>query len=161
MKNIRPVLIIILLFMIGKDFYFKPSPDVPSENVYIKLLNLQKPSDNIIDKTMPVKMSMAKDKTMEDKELVGIFHNEMAKRLPKYKNISTIQFENYYMDSAREVYQDKLRGKYSELGDSIQKLVINILGEDEGIITEQEMNSLADNMKGISWVLLGNLSESN
>lgn len=159
MKSIRPALIVILIFMFVKDFYLKPTPDVPAENIYIKLLDLQKPSDNVIDKATPVEKSMGKDADIEHKELIGIFHNEMAKRLPKYQNVSTVQFENYYLDSAREVYGDKIRGKYSGLGDAIQNLVINSLGEDEGIITTQEMNNLSDNMKGISWVLLGNMSE--
>lgn len=155
MKKIRPILIAVLIVMIVKDFVSVPKPDIPVDNPYVKILNLQEPSEKIIELTTPVSVAMGQNAKDEDKELVAIFHNEMAKRLANYKNITTIQFENYYLDSAKEIYGDKIRGKYKDLGNEVQKLVINTLGEDEGVITEQEMNNLATNMKGIAWVLLG------
>lgn len=154
MKNIRPILIIILVGMFIRDMY-KPAPDIPVENPYIKLLDLQRPSEAIIEKALPVSIAM-QEGNIEDKELVGIFHSEMSKRISNYKNITTIQFENYYMNSAKDVYGDKIKGKYKDLGSAIQKLVIHALGEDEGIVTDLEMNNLSSNMKGIAWNLLGN-----
>jgi hypothetical protein len=89
-----------------------------------------------------------------DREIIAIFHNEMGKRLPTYDNVSSISFENFYVESAKLTFNNRLSNKYKALGDRMYKIILSTLGENEAIITKKEQFELADKMRAISWILL-------
>lgn len=89
-----------------------------------------------------------------DRENIAIIHNEMGARLPKYKNVNTLQFENFYVNSTKEFFDGSLAGKYRDLGEKMYKVILSTLGENEGTITEEEMLSLSKKMRGLAWEIL-------
>lgn len=140
-------LVVLALFMGGGN---SPLPRIVSVD-YNSVLDLQKP-DSIIEKEVGDLKSVVTDQG--DREKVAIFHNEMGKRLPKYENINTIQFENYYFSSAKDSFEGKLANKYRDLGENIQRLIIGTLGENESYIPSEELQQLSKKMRGIAWNLL-------
>lgn len=141
------ILISVALFMgRGKN----PLPKILSIN-YNSVLDLEKP-DKITEDEIGNLKKIVTD--VKDREKIAIFHNELGKRLSKYDNINTIQFENYYYDSAKESFEGKLANKYRDLGENIQRLIIGTLGENEKYISKNELANLSKKMRGISWVIL-------
>jgi hypothetical protein len=140
-------LVVLALFMGGGN---SPLPRIVSVD-YNSVLGLEKP-DSATEKEVGDLKKFVTDQG--DREKVAIFHNQMGKRLPKYENINTIQFENYYFDSAKESFEGKLANKYRDLGENIQRLIIGTLGENESYITKEEIEQLSKKMMAISWNLL-------
>jgi len=140
--------LVVVAFLMGGES--NPLPRIVSVN-YNETLDLQKP-DATIEKEIGDIKGVVTDQA--DREKVAILHNEMGKRLPKYENINTIQFENYYYNSAKDSFEGKLANKYRDLGETIQRLIINTLGENESYIPKDEMEQLSKKMRGIAWRLL-------
>ena len=140
-------LVVLALFMGGGN---SPLPTIVSVD-YNSVLELEKPDQATVKEVGDLR-SVVTDQG--DREKVAIFHNEMGKRLPKYENINTIQFENYYFNSAKDSFEGKLANKYRDLGENVQRLIIESLGENESYITNEELNQLSKKMRGIAWNLL-------
>ena len=140
-------LVVLALFMGSGE---SPLPRIVSVN-YNTVLELEKPDDATEKEVGDLKKFVT---DQGDREKVAIFHNQMGKRLPKYENINTIQFENYYFDSAKESFEGKLANKYRDLGENIQRLIIGTLGENESYIPNEELEKLSKKMRGIAWNLL-------
>lgn len=140
-------LVVLALFMGGGN---SPLPRIVSVD-YNSVLGLEKP-DSTTEKEVGDLKKVVTDQG--DREKVAIFHNEMGKRLPKYDNINTIQFENYYFNSAKDSFEGKLANKYRDLGENIQRLIIGTLGENEAYIPTDELNGLSKKMRGLAWSLL-------
>ena len=140
-------LVVLALFMGGGN---SPLPTIVSVD-YNSVLELEKP-DSATEKEVGDLKKVVTDQG--DREKVAIFHNEMGKRLPKYDNINTIQFENYYFNSAKDSFEGKLANKYRDLGENIQRLIIGTLGENESYIPTDELNGLSKKMRGLAWSLL-------
>jgi hypothetical protein len=140
--------LVVVAFLMGGES--NPLPRIVSVN-YNETLDLQKPDATIEKEIGDIKGVVT---NQADREKVAILHNEMGKRLPKYENINTIQFENYYYNSAKDSFEGKLANKYRDLGETIQRLIINTLGENESYIPKDEMEQLSKKMRGIAWSLL-------
>jgi hypothetical protein len=140
-------LVVLALFMGSGEL---PLPRIVSVD-YNSVLGLEKP-DSATEKEVGDLKKVVTDQG--DREKVAIFHNEMGKRLPKYDNINTIQFENYYFNSAKDSFEGKLANKYRDLGENIQRLIIGTLGENESYIPTDELNGLSKKMRGLAWSLL-------
>ena len=78
----------------------------------------------------------------------------MGKRLKGYKDVTTVNFENYYYDSAKTMFSGRVANKYKDLGQKIQDTISSTLGENEAIITKEEMENLSAKMRAIAWILL-------
>lgn len=140
-------LVVLALFMGSGN---SPLPRIVSVD-YNSILELEKP-DTATEKEVGDLKKIVTDQG--DREKVAIFHNEMGKRLTNYKDINTIQFENYYFDSAKDSFEGKLANKYRDLGENVQRLIIGTLGENESYITNEELKSLSVKMRGMAWTLL-------
>ena len=125
-----------------------------SSTDYSKLLDLKKPNDTLYDELKDIKSIVSGPDEVFDREIIAIFHNEMGKRLPQYKNVSSISFENFYVESAKLTFNNKLSNKYRSLGDKMYKIILSTLGENESIITKQEQLVLSEKMRAIAWILL-------
>jgi hypothetical protein len=126
---------------------------IPSTN-YNKILDLKKPTDKLLEELKDVKSIVSGPDEVFDRELIAIFNNEMAKRLPSYENVNSISFENYYVESAKLTFNNRISNKYKALGDRMYKIILSTLGENEAIITKEEQIVLSDKMKAIAWILL-------
>lgn len=121
---------------------------------YDKILDLEKPSDKLYEELKDVKSIVSGPDEVFDRELIAIFNNEMGKRLPSYDNINSISFENFYVESAKLTFNNRISNKYKTLGDRMYKIILSTLGENEAIITKEEQMALSDKMRAISWILL-------
>ena len=121
---------------------------------YSKLLDLTKPNNTLYEELKDIKGIVSGPDEVFDREIIAIFHNEMGKRLPKYKNVSSISFENFYVESAKLTFNNRLSNKYRSLGDKMYKIILSTLGENESIITKQEQLVLSEKMRAIAWILL-------
>jgi hypothetical protein len=128
-------------------------PVIPSTD-YNKMLDLEKPTDKLFEELKDVKSIVSGPDEVFDREIIAIFHNEMGKRLPSYENVSSISFENFYVDSAKLTFNSRLSNKYKALGDRMYKIILSTLGENESIITKEEQIVLSKKMRAISWILL-------
>jgi hypothetical protein len=128
-------------------------PIVPSTD-YNKILDLKKPTDKLIEELKDVKTIVSGPDEVFDRELIAIFNNEMGKRLPAYENVSSIAFENFYVESAKLTFNNRISNKYKPLGDRMYKIILSTLGENEAIITKEEQVALSDKMRAIAWILL-------
>jgi hypothetical protein len=128
-------------------------PIVPSTD-YNKILDLKKPTDKLIEELKDVKTIVSGPDEVFDRELIAIFNNEMGKRLPAYENVSSIAFENFYIESAKLTFNNRISNKYKPLGDRMYKIILSTLGENEAIITKEEQVALSDKMRAIAWILL-------
>lgn len=123
-------------------------------NEYNTILKLKAPSDAYYNELKNIKVLVTGPDQTYDRELIAIFHNEMANRLDKYDNVSSISFENFYYDSAKLAFSNRISNKYKGLGDEIYKVILSTLGENESILTKEEMGQLAEKMRAIAWILL-------
>jgi len=128
-------------------------PIVPSTD-YNKILDLKKPTDKLIEELKDVKTIVSGPDEVFDRELIAIFNNEMGKSLPAYENVSSIAFENFYIESAKLTFNNRISNKYKPLGDKMYKIILSTLGENEAIITKEEQAALSDKMRAIAWILL-------
>jgi hypothetical protein len=128
-------------------------PIVPSTD-YNKILDLKKPTDKLIEELKDVNTIVSGPDEVFDRELIAIFNNEMGKRLPAYENVSSIAFENFYIESAKLTFNNRISNKYKPLGDKMYKIILSTLGENEAIITKEEQVALSDKMRAIAWILL-------
>jgi hypothetical protein len=128
-------------------------PAIPSTN-YNKLLDLKKPTDKLYEELKDIKSIVSGPDEVFDREVIAIFHNEMGKRLPTYDNVTSISFENFYVDSAKMTFNGRLTNKYKSLGDRMYKIILSTLGDNESIITKEEQAILSDKMRAVSWILL-------
>lgn len=104
-------------------------------------------------KTSPIGLKkIVSDQT--DRENIAILHNEMGKRTSTYSNVNTLQFEKFYVNSAKEFFGDSLAGKYRDLGEKMYELVLSTLGDNEGTITDAEMKELSKRMRGLAWEII-------
>lgn len=150
------LLIGIVLLAVGyfwNDIPSIESPLKPSTN-YSKYIKLEKPNDKIFNELKDIKNIVVGPDEIFDRELIAIFHNEMANRISKYENITTIDFENYYYESAKIVFEGRITNKYKGLGDKLYQVVLSTLGENESIISKEEMGQLAEKLRAIAWILL-------
>jgi hypothetical protein len=126
---------------------------IPSTN-YSKMLDLKKPTDKLYEELKDVKSIVSGPDEVFDRELIAIFNNEMGKRLPSYENVNSISFENYYVESAKLTFNNRISNKYKALGDRMYKIILSTLGENEAIITKEEQTILSEKMRAIAWILL-------
>lgn len=130
------------------------SNPINSDTNYSKILDLEKPDDKIYQELKDIKTIVSGPDQVFDREIIAIFHNEMGKRLKGYKDVTTVNFENYYYDSAKTMFSGRVANKYKDLGQKIQDIISSTLGENEAIITKEEMENLSAKMRAIAWVLL-------
>jgi len=118
------------------------------------MLDLEKPTDKLFEELKDVKSIVSGPDEVFDREIIAIFNNEMGKRLPSYENVNSISFENFYIDSAKLTFNNRLSNKYKSLGDKMHEIILSTLGENEAIITKEEQVALSDKMRAIAWILL-------
>ena len=128
-------------------------PVIPSTD-YNKMLDLKKPTDKLFEELKDVKSIVSGSDEVFDREIIAIFNNEMGKRLPSYENVNSISFENFYIDSAKLTFNNRLSNKYKSLGDKMHDIILSTLGENEAIITKEEQLALSEKMRAIAWILL-------
>lgn len=126
----------------------KPTPDKIDE--VSSILDIQKPSDNILNKVRPIAKLITDE---EDKAKIALFNYEFAQRVLKY-NTDTQQLNDLYSKAGSNFFQGSIKGKYPGFADALKSLFESVVGEDNHILTQQEKQSLKDIFGGLSWALI-------
>jgi len=145
-------LAVLLIGFFYQDLPINKKPVINNE--YVKYLALEKPSQEVLNELGDIKSIVSGPDEVFDRELIAVFNNEMGKRIQNYENVNTLAFENYYYDAGKMYFEGRISKKYNGLGDKLYKVILSTLGENESIITKDELKKLSEKFKGIAWVLL-------
>lgn len=145
-------LAVLLIGFFYQDLPINKKPVINNE--YVKYLALEKPSQEVLNELEDIKTIVSGPDEVFDRELIAVFNNEMGKRIQNYENVNTLAFENYYYDAGKMYFEGRISKKYNGLGDKLYKVILSTLGENESIITKDELKKLSEKFKGIAWVLL-------
>lgn len=145
-------LAVLLIGFFYQDLPINKKPVINNE--YVKYLALEKPSQEVLNELEDIKSIVSGPDEVFDRELIAVFNNEMGKRIQNYENVNTLAFENYYYDAGKMYFEGRISKKYNGLGDKLYKVILSTLGENESIITKDELKKLSEKFKGIAWVLL-------
>jgi hypothetical protein len=142
---------IIFLALFGEKIYNNFSSVIKNSQNNAIVVE-EKPSDDIIEKTKAVS-SLITDKN--DRLYLSLLNDQFASRLDKYlgANITSQQLVDLYANSVKEQFKDSLAGKYTGLSDEMKKLLEGIMGDEDHILSKDEIDSLKQCLVGLSWNL--------
>ena len=150
-KNI--LAIILLLYAVFGEGLFdiadKPNP-TPEPNPASEILDIDKPSDKVI-KDVSVFSDLITDPS--DRAKIAIFNHEFAQRVLKYST-DVQQVNDVYALAGKLFFKQTLVDKYEGLSDNIQRILQEILTEENHVVTVAEKQSLNEYFMGIAWILI-------
>ncbi len=125
-----------------KHAIFKPAVtivDVKPEEKYIK--NTEKIASVVT--------------SIEDRRDLSILNLEFSKRTDSYldKSVTSQELIDLYINSIKEHFLDRLKGKYETLPEEAQKMFTSIIGEDEHILSKEELDSVSKTLIAFAWNL--------
>lgn len=156
MKKIIINAIAVLLILYGifgngiLDLLDSPTPKPIPEPPNVTILNIDKPSQDVINSVMPIASTIT-DPT--DKAKVAIFNYEFANRVKSY-DTNLQQVNDVYVLAAKTFFQDSIVGKYRDLPSNITNLIENITGKDNHVLTDEEKRKLSEKFMGLAWALI-------
>jgi hypothetical protein len=129
---------------------YKPSIGPrPIEND-LSVLNIEKPSDDILQIVTPMAQAIT-DPT--DKAKLAIFNQEFSTRLLKY-DTDIQKLNDVYVLAASTFFEDSLKNKYDNLDTNIIKLIELVTTDENHTITPEEKEKISKNFLGFSWALI-------
>ena len=131
-------------------------PDIPSiissEQSVVKTLNIERPSDELIASSQPLKEIITEEK---DQEKVSIFAHEFSKRIPNY-NAKGQQVVNVLTDAGKDVFGTYLDERYdSKVGDFLRGRFGETVGQYDSVVNDEKKKKLEEEYNSHSWVLGG------
>lgn len=124
---------------------------IPSPKPDVAILNIDKPSDEILSLVQPVS-NLVTDPT--DRAKMAIYSQEFAKRVKGY-DAKLQQINDVLAISAEKFFQGSIKDKYTGLDDAIVSLITVAVGGDENHkLTDPEKSKLSDTFMGLAWALI-------
>lgn len=141
--NIRTLIGLIIIFIA-----LWPSPT----KVDISLLNIEKPSADIIELVTPIS-NLITDPT--DRARLGIFNQTFANRVKSY-NVDNQQLNDIYVLAGQTFFKDSLVDKYKELDNMLIGLMEKAISSNNHKLTIEEQQLLSSYFMGLAWSLIQN-----
>lgn len=116
----------------------------------LKLLQLEKPSDAILEKVKPVAGLVT---STEDRAKLALFNAEFASRIVRY-DANCQHVNDLYTFAAKEFLNTSMNDKYEKLAASLEGLFVSVLGDENHILSVSEKESLSRVFRGLAWALL-------
>jgi len=116
----------------------------------VEIVNIEKPSQDILDKTMPI-AELITDKS--DKLNLGLFNNIFSKRVVSYETDAQ-SINDVYVQAAKNFFADSIKGKYQGFAESLDGLFVETLGSENHKVLENEKSSLSKTFGGLAYCLL-------
>jgi hypothetical protein len=132
------------------DLLDKPMPQPEPAPPPAKILNIDKPSEEIIEKVSPFS-DLITDPT--DRAKVAIFNYNFANRVLNYE-AEAQQVNDVYVLAGKLFFKKTLVDKYKGLAEDIVDLMTDCMGDENHILTEEEKNLLHQHFLGVAWVLI-------
>lgn len=115
-----------------------------------KLLDIEKPSDTIVNQVRPVADLVT---SVEDRAKLALFNYEFASRVEKY-NTDAQKLNDVYTKAASNFFSEELKGKYSGLSDGLVGILKSVVTDDNHVLSKEEKKSLKDLFTALSWALI-------
>lgn len=138
----------ISLILFGTFLAVRNYPTV--DNNPILLLDIEKPSDDILLKVKPLS-SLITDPT--DRAKLAIFNQDFANRITKYTTDNQ-KVNDVYVLAASYFFKDSLKDKYADLDIELVKLLESIVGTDNHILSPEEKMQISNHFMGLAWSLV-------
>lgn len=147
---IASILILYGLFGSGLlDLFDKPIKPQP-EPVPSAILNIDKPSEEVINEVAPV-AAMINDPT--DRAKLAIFNHQFATNVISYET-NLQQVNDVYVLAGKTFFQGSIAGKYKDLPSSLVKLIESVTGSDNHILSQEEKLKISEKFMGFAWALI-------
>jgi hypothetical protein len=123
-----------------------PNPQpVPEVN-----LDLSEPTKEILEVTNALNKLISNKK---DRTKIAVFNYCFSNRVNNYET-DVQKLNDIYVAAAKYYFGDSLKGKYADLDIELTKLFINILGEDNHVLSEDEKVNIKNTFGGLAWSLI-------
>lgn len=144
-KNLLAIGLILFGLILAIKINEKPEVNDP-----VVILNIQKPSDEIIAIVSPIS-KLVSDPT--DRAKLAIFNQEFANRVVSY-NTNNQQTNDVYVLAGSKFFKDSLVDKYKDLDGELIKLLESSMGSDNHILTNEEKTDVSNKFMGLAWSLI-------
>lgn len=114
-----------------------------------QLVQINKPSDEVFNTVKPV-ANLITDPS--DKIKLCLFNNIFSKRVTSY-SADAQQVNDVYVQAAKNLFGDSLKGKYQGFSYSLDKLFGSIFGIENHIVTDKEKSVLSETFSGLAYCL--------
>ena len=150
----RPILAIVLLVyaLFGTgwlDLLDTPFPNPEPEPVS-KILDIEVPSEEVKQAVESLE-GMVSDPS--DRAKLAIFNYDFAQRVLSYEADSQ-QVNDIYTLAGKTFFKNTLVDKYTGLSEEIVALLVECMGEENHVLTQEEKNKLHEYFMGVAWVLI-------
>lgn len=151
-KNIIGSLIGILLIVVAliPNNIIPNIKPIPKPEPAINL-EINEPTQDILLTVNPINELIT---NKDDKIKVAVFNYVFSKRINSYNNIDVQKMNDVYVYAAEAFFGNSIKGKYKDLDNKIKTLFVNIVGEDNHILTENEKVLIKNVFSGLSWRLI-------
>lgn len=123
------------------------NPIIPQPNIN---LDIEKPSEDILNRVKQITNYVT---NKEDKINLAVFNYVFSKRLMAYKTDSQ-KINDLYVLAGEDFFKGSLKGKYEKLPSDIKSIFIDLLGDKNHMLSEEEKLSLKNNFSGLAWSLI-------
>tara|TARA_Y100001973_G_C5176504_1_gene322301 strand:+ start:242 stop:694 length:453 start_codon:yes stop_codon:yes gene_type:complete len=124
-------------------------PDIVPDIKPAVELNIDEPSQEIKEKVSSI-ASLVTD--VEDRLNLCIFNMIFSERVLEYK-ADAQQLNDVYTQAGKIFFGETLKGKYAGYGEGIQKLMSDIVGNENHELTQEEKDKLSKVFNGLAWAL--------
>ena len=87
-----------------------------------------------------------------DKLKLCIFNKTFAERVINY-DATAQQINDVYVEAAKNLFGETLKGKYEKLGPATQSAMVSVLGEENHEATQEEKSTLNKKFMSFAWYL--------
>jgi hypothetical protein len=114
-----------------------------------QLVQIDKPSDEVFNTVKPV-ADLITDPS--DKIKLCLFNNTFSKRVTSY-SADAQQVNDVYVQAAKNLFGDSLKGKYQGFSGSLDKLFGSVFGIENHVVTDKEKSALSETFRGLAYCL--------
>ena len=143
------VLIIAALFF-GGNPNVPPEPKPPKPEPNIPIINIDKPSEEIISVTKPV-ADLVTD--ANDRLRLCCFNKVFSDRIQNYPAIKGQQTNDLYVRAAKNYFGDDLQGKYDGFSAGVTGFFKRDIGTKNNPLSDEQKAALSKTFSGFAWCL--------
>jgi hypothetical protein len=88
-----------------------------------------------------------------DRLLLAVFNQTFAERVENY-DADAQDLTDVYVEAARNVFGESMRGKYDGYSEGLTSLMKNVLGNENHQVTKEEKAQLSAIFSGLAWALI-------
>ena len=124
-------------------------PDIVPNNTPAVVITIDEPTQEIKEKVSSI-ADLVTDE--QDRLNLCVFNKVFAERVKDY-DADAQQINDVYTEAAKIFFGETLKGKYEGYSSGITKLMSDIVGTENHILTQEEKDKLSNIFNGLSWHL--------